>query len=434
MLSQRSLNPSRHEALAERVLLIIAGLFMLVNIAALNFLRGASVQGWLPVVVWFAAAAGGHVVLERRLPNRDPMLFPLVMMLSGFGLAVIDRLTPVFADRQAVWLLLSTAALIYSAAWPTVLRLLRDYRYLLFFGGLALLLASFLFGVNPSGQPGAPTLWLGAFGLYFQPAEILKIVLVGFLASYLAEQFPLLSSTQSNHTLEGGFLSPRLIGPVLLMWGICLLVLIWQRDLGTALIFFLVFLLLLYLATGRVLVLAAGGILIVMAGLLAYATFGVVTQRVNIWIDPWSQAEGSAYQIVQSLIAVSAGGVFGQGIGQGAPAYVPVVHSDAVYAAVAEEWGLLGAAFVIVMLLVIVARGLRVSIRLTDRPFSALLSAGLTLVIGVQSLLILAGVMRLIPLTGVTLPFVSYGGSSLLVSFVMVGTLLRLSAEDSRAL
>jgi cell division protein FtsW len=432
--SHRSLNPSRHEAVAERILLVIAGLFVVVNLAALNILRGVGSQDWAPILVWIAAAAGGHLVLERRLPNHDPLLFPLVMMLSGFGIAVIDRLAPVFADRQAAWLLLSTAALVFSAAWPTVLRLLRDYRYLLFFGGLGLLLASFVFGVNPSGQPGAPTLWLGAFGLYFQPAEILKIVLVAFLASYLAEQFPLLSSARANRALEGSFLSPRLIGPVLLMWGICLLVLIWQRDLGAALVFFLVFLLLLYAASGRLLVLAAGGVLIVAAGVLAYSTFPVVTQRVDIWIDPWSRAEGSAYQIVQSLIAVSAGGAFGQGIGQGSPAYVPVVHSDAVYAAVAEEWGLLGAAFIVLMLLVLVARGLRVGIRLTDRPFSALLSTGLTLVIGVQSLLILGGVMRLIPLTGITLPFVSYGGSSLLVSFVMVGVLLRLSAEDPYAI
>ncbi|MCU0466760.1 MAG: FtsW/RodA/SpoVE family cell cycle protein, partial [Anaerolineae bacterium] len=175
--------------------------------------------------------------------------------------------------------------------------------------------------------------------------------------------------------------------------------------------------------------------LMIIAGLLAYQLFGVVQLRVDIWVDPWTEAEGRGYHIVQSLMAFANGGVLGQGIGQGAPGYVPVVHSDSVYAAIAEEWGFLGAVGIVALLMIFTLRGLRAAIAHQERPFYALLAAGLTAMIAIQSLLIMGGVLKLIPLTGVTLPFVSYGGSSLLVSFTMVGLLLRLtSTENSHAL
>ncbi len=411
-----------------RVLLTLAGLFLTVNALALWLVRPAS--GWRPWVylgVWAVCAVGGHRWLERRLPGRDPLLFPLGLFLSGWGLLVIGRLMPGFADRQALWLALSTAALLATAGFAHGLRWLRSYRYLILALGLGLLAATILLGRNPSGLTGAPALWLGLGGLYIQPSELLKILLVAFLASYLAEQFPALR-VELPETRR--MVSPRVAGPVLLMWGLSLIILVWQRDLGTAGLFFIVFLLLLYMASGSLWILVGGALLGLGAVLAAYNLFAVVELRVDIWLNPWAEAEGRAYQIVQSLQAFAAGGVFGQGIGQGAPGYVPVVHSDFVFAAVAEEWGLLGVITLIGALATLSLRGLGAALRYPQRSFRSLLAAGLSLLLAVQSLMIMGGVLKLLPLTGVTLPFFSYGGSSLLVSFVALGLLIRLSAGE----
>jgi cell division protein FtsW (lipid II flippase) len=192
-------------------------------------------------------------------------------------------------------------------------------------------------------------------------------------------------------------------------------------------------LLLLYVASGFTPLLIGGALLVAAAGVVAYQLFAVVRLRIDIWINPWLEADGRAYQIVQSLMAFAAGGVFGQGIAQGAPNYVPVAHSDFIFAALAEEWGLLGVIVVIACFAILIARGLRIAACLSaaprSRPFHTLLAVGLTTVFGVQALLIMGGVIKLVPLTGVTLPFFSYGGSSLLISFIAVGLLMRLSSE-----
>ncbi|MFW5771829.1 MAG: FtsW/RodA/SpoVE family cell cycle protein [Phototrophicaceae bacterium] len=415
----------------ERRLLILAGLFIAVNLLALSILRPDSVStNGLALLAWIACAGVGHVVLNWLLPHRDGLLFALVMFLSGWGLVLIDRLAPRFADRQTLWLVISTAALLLVVALPRILDWLRQYRYLLLTGGLLLLGSTILLGSNPSGQAGAPQFWLGFAGIYFQPSEPLKIILVVFLASYLAEQYPSLRAeglVTGNRLLA---LSPRVFGPILLMWGLSVVVLVWQRDLGTAVLFFAVFLLLIYVASGTTLILFSGAGLIVLAGLAAYSLFDVVQLRVDIWLNPWPEADGRAYQIVQSLQAIASGGVFGQGIGQGYPMYIPVVHSDFIFAAMAEEFGLIGVITTIAVFIVIVVRGLNIAALHQGQPFRALLAIGLSAVIGVQSLMIMGGVVRLLPLTGVTLPFVSYGGSSLLTSFVLIGLLLRLSERD----
>ncbi|HEX2905500.1 MAG TPA: FtsW/RodA/SpoVE family cell cycle protein, partial [Phototrophicaceae bacterium] len=226
-------------------------------------------------------------------------------------------------------------------------------------------------------------------------------------------------------------LSPRVVGPVLLMWGLSVVILVWQRDLGTAVLFFIVFLVLLYVASGYSLILVSGTLLILVAGIIAYREFSVVQLRVDIWLNPWPEADNRAFQIVQSLLAFAAGGIFGQGVGQGSPTYIPVVHSDFAFAAIAEEWGLLGLVVVVVCLATLFTRGLRISVQQTGRPFRALLAVGLSTLLAAQSLLITGGVLKVLPLTGVTLPFLSYGGSSLLASFVMVGLLLRLSVPEA---
>jgi cell division protein FtsW (lipid II flippase) len=418
-----------------RAILLAAGGFIAINLAALWLQNPARGEIWVLFGVWAACAMIGSALTARLLPNRDPILFPLVIFMSGWGLIGIQRLAPNFAERQMIWLIISTVALLIVLALPNILTLLRAFRYSLLVTGLALLVGTILLGTNPSGQAGAPELWLGFGTIFFQPSEPLKIILVAFLASYLAEQYPALRAEGIDTSGKRRIwtISPRIGGPILLMWGVSIIVLIWQRDLGTAILFFLVFLLLLYVASGFTPLLIGGALLVAAAGVVAYQLFAVVRLRIDIWINPWLEADGRAYQIVQSLMAFAAGGVFGQGIAQGAPNYVPVAHSDFIFAALAEEWGLLGVIVVIACFAILIARGLRIAACLSaaprSRPFHTLLAVGLTTVFGVQALLIMGGVIKLVPLTGVTLPFFSYGGSSLLISFIAVGLLMRLSSE-----
>ncbi len=417
---------------SEHLLLSSGSVFLTANFLSLLIQETSnSLQDWIHLAIWGICALVGNQLLDRFLPDRDPLLFPITMILSGWGLALIDRLAPPFADRQTIWLMVSVSALLLVAIFPHPLRWLRQYRYILLLVGLLLLISTILLGTNPSRLIGAPQLWLGFGSIFFQPSEALKIILVAFLASYLAEHYPAIRAPALAGRERRLRISPSIFGPILLMWGICIVVLVWQRDLGTAILFFAVFLMLLYTASGYRLILVSGAILIVIAGVAAYAAFPVVRLRVDIWLNPWPEADGRAFQIVQSLLAFAAGGPFGQGIGQGSPTYIPVVHSDFVFAAIAEEWGLLGIVAVMVCISVLVIRGLQIALRHHRRPFLALFATGLTLLIAIQSFMIMAGVLKLIPLTGVTLPFLSYGGSSLLASFVMIGLLLRLSSLEA---
>jgi cell division protein FtsW (lipid II flippase) len=413
----------------ERLLLLISAVFIGANFLALSIVNASTPFNWIHFLVWMVCASLGTMMLDHYLPGRDPLLFPVVMLLSGWGLILIDRLAPNFADRQTIWLCIALVALLLVACLPHPLRWLRQYRYSLLLIGILLLVGTIILGRNPSGLVGAPQLWLGIGSVFFQPSEALKIILVAFLASYLAEQYPAVRS----QVLRPGWvnLSPRIFGPIVLMWGVCLVILVWQRDLGTAILFFTVFMLLLYVASGQGFILGSGFVLVVLAGIAGYFAFPVVRLRVDIWLNPWPEADGRAYQIVQSLLAFAAGGIFGQGVAQGSPTYIPVVHSDFAFSAVAEEWGLLGIITVIICLALIITRGFQTAVTHHKRAFLALLATGLSLVIAMQSLLIMGGVLKLVPLTGVTLPFLSYGGSSLLASFVMVGLLLRLSALES---
>ncbi|MBL8147943.1 MAG: FtsW/RodA/SpoVE family cell cycle protein [Anaerolineae bacterium] len=409
----------------ERALLVLGGAFLAVNTAALALLRSGDWTPWLTLIVWVGCALIGQQMLTRHLPQRDPLLFPLAMFLSGWGLLVIDRLAPDMANRQTVWLMIGVAVMIAAVRTRPLLHWLRRYRYTLLLASLLLLIATIRFGTNPSGAEGAPTLWIGFAGFYAQPSELLKVMLVAFLASYLSSQIPLLRT--GGHR---AVFNPRLLGPLFLMWGVAVVVLVWQRDLGTAVLVFAVFILLLYVVSGLLSVLVAGAALVVVAGVVAYAAFAVVQLRVDIWLNPWPESSGRAYQIVQSLMAFAAGGVTGQGIGQGAPGFIPVAHSDFVFAALAEEWGLLGVVVVLSFIAAYVLRALRAGMARRDSPFRTLLAVGLGLLIGMQALLIMGGVLKLVPLTGVTLPFLSYGGSSLVTSFLITGLLLRVSAPD----
>jgi cell division protein FtsW len=413
----------------ERGLLGVAALFVGVTHLSYLLLREQEITHLWRFGVWLLCVGGGHWALNRTLPTRDPLLYPVMMLFSGWGLALIDRLAPPFAVRQTLWLVIAMIALIAVIQLPHHLRWLSRYRYLWLIGGLGLLITTILLGRNPAGDaPYLPRLWLGVFDAYFQPSELLKIVLIIFLASYLADHRDLLIA--QGDSLIGW---ARYFAPLLSMWGVSVVILVWQRDLGTAALYLMVFLGLVYLATGQARYAFGGLALLGIAGVVAYFAYGLVRLRVDVWWNPWPEADDRAFQIVQSLIAFAAGGVFGQGIGQGSPTYIPVVHSDFVFAAIGEEWGLIGTLSVIASAALLTTRSFRLAAREEGRPFQSLLAAGIGLTYATQSLLILGGTLKVIPLTGVTLPFLSYGGSSLVINFLMFGLLFIISGSSKRA-
>lgn len=411
----------------ERSLLMLAALFVSLNHVAIILVLQRSLWILWSMVAWGLCAILLHRTLNRRLPHRDPYLLPAMLLLAGWGLNLIERLAPPFAGRQTIWLLISSTALIGILYLPTHLSWLQNYRYPWLILGVGLVAATILIGVNPSGF--GPRLWLSVGPQwYYQPSELLKILLVVFLASYLSDNWLML---RQQFTSLGKFSipAPGFLTPVLLMFSLCIVLLVWQRDLGTATIFFMVFMLMLYLASGQWLLLVGGGILLFLSSLVGYMLFDVVALRIDVWLNPWNEAEGRAFQIVQSLMAVADGGIIGQGVGQGIPTYIPVVHSDFVFSAIAEEWGFVGVIGLLATIALIVIRGLRIATVSQAQPFRAFLAAGLSLMFAVQSLLIIGGTLRLWPLTGVTLPLVSYGGSSLLTTFMLIGLLLVMSEE-----
>ena len=370
---------------------------------------------WL--LVWVGCAWLLHRVAARARPHRDPLLLPLGMLLAGWGIQVIWRLAPAFGIRQLGWFLLGTMGAAALLRMDPELRSLRRYRYLWTLGGLLLLLLTLFFGTHPSG--GSPRLWLGCCGFYFQPSEPLRLLLVAFLASYLGDRMLLPLGKRLG-------LTPRAMIPLIAIWLISVLLLIAQRDLGTGMLVLAILAFLLYVATEDLQILAAAGFVGVAAGGVGYALFDVVRLRMSAWLDPWSDPLGGAYQIVQSLIAVAAGGVLGRGPGLGSPGFIPAGHTDFIFAVIAEEFGLIGAAGLIALMAVLISRGLRAAASQRD-PFARLMAAGVSLSLGLQALLIIGGNLRLLPLVGVTLPFVSYGGSSLLTSFLSLGILISFS-------
>lgn len=449
--SVRSSPSAEREAARDRIELSLIGigaLFVLLNALAYSVVSSGRLTWdhlWAPVA-WLTGTVVFHLVLKNFKPSRDPYILPIVAFLSGWGLLLIDRLAPNFLGRQVLWVLLAYGVAATIAVWPGSLMPLIRYRYTLLVAGLALLALTLVFGVNPSG--GGARLWLPlpiplfTLPIYFQPSELMKIIMVVFFASYFTEREPQLRyGTVTNGRGNGGlpsaiFANVPFLGPLLVMWGFCMLLLVWQQDLGAASLFFILFLSLLYIATGQRSYLIGGLFLFAVAVVFAYIAFGdVVAPRVNTWLNPWPQASDQAYQVVQSLYAFGAGRLIGQGIGQGFPDYIPVVHSDFAFAAIGEEWGLLGAFAIVICFAVLAERGIRTALAAISsfppRHFYSYLATGITVMLAAQSLLIMSGVTKLLPLTGVTLPFVSYGGSSLLISFVLVGLLLYLSARTN---
>ena len=421
-------------------LLLVVAVALTTGWASLQSFRNGSLElgeAWLlgAYLVAMAAIHLGFVITGRRM---DQILFPAAALLGGISLLIMHRLPQDLAVQsiagrvlelgplQLLWILLgfgvlaATAILVRSDGW------LRRYKYTWAALGIALLLLVFLFGDVTGGARLALTIG----PISGQPSELLKVILVVFLAGYLAENRSLLATSS---TRLGAFNLPPLpyLLPMLAMWGLALAIVIVQRDLGAALLYFLVFLALLYVATRRASYVVLGLLMFLAGGAVLYQLFPHVQERINVWIDPFSDPQGSGYQIIRALYAYGRGGILGTGLGAGLPQVgevpsIPAIHTDFVFAALAEEMGMLGALAVLGVYVVIAERGFRIAATAAD-DFRALLATGLTLVIVVQAAIIAGGNLRVVPLTGITLPLISYGGSSLLVNGAVIGLLLALS-------
>lgn len=350
----------------------------------------------------------------------DILILPIIATLTGLGLAEVWRIDPSHGWQQALWLVLG--AIVFAVAarfrnWNGM----ADLKYVWAVLGALLLLVTVVLGTEVGGAKA----WLRIGGHSLQTSEVAKLLVVASLAGHLAESKEFLAAPRRRF----GFLripSARHLGPLLVMWALFMLMFVQQRDLGGALLLFGVFVIMLYVASGRVLYLGAGGLLVSLGGALAYMAFGHVRTRFTVWLNPWPDFDVKGYQIIQGLFALGAGGIFGTGLGLGSPQVVPAAVNDFIFNALVEELGLMGGTFILALYMILVARGLKWAQAHGD-SVQALAGMGLSVLLGLQAFIIIGGVTRLIPVTGITLPFLSYGGSSLLASFAQLGLLYSLS-------
>ncbi len=381
-------------------LLIILGLLVVAHLATRTFARGA-----------------------------DGTLLPLAALLNGLGYVMIARVDTDLAGLQATWTFVAITA--YVATLFVVRRVpdLARYKWTFALIGIVLLMLPFVPGLGFSAPDGA-RLWVSIGPINFQPGEFAKIALALFFAAYLTERRELLASGTWSvgpfHLPE-----PRHLGPLFIAWAASLVVMIGQKDLGSSLLFFALFVVLLWVATERLSWLAMGAVLFAAGSFAAWTLLANVQDRVDIWLNPWTQRDTKGFQLVQSTFALAWGKLTGTGLGLGDPSRIPEVKNDFIFAAFAEELGLLGGTALIVAYLLMVGSGLRIAIQ-AERTFEKLLATGLTTILAVQAFVIIGGVTRVVPLTGVTLPFVSYGGSSLLANYILLALLMRIADSSAQ--
>ena len=370
-----------------------------------------------------------HLFIRRSLPYADPYLFPLVALLAAFGLVMIYRINDGLARDQANWFVLGLALFVLTIRFLRNYEVLERYRYLIATAGIALLMMPRVPGIGQQTNGAYLAIKIGP--LNFQPTEFAKLGLVIFLASYLHEKREVL--IVGARRVAGVTLPPlKHFGPMLVVWGASMFMLIFIRDLGSSLMFYAAFLALLYVATSRLSFVVIGMTMFFLGAWFFSAHVPHVHDRVDIWLDPWKNADSTGFQIAQSLFAQADGGLFGKGFGQallelpGGGTILPAPQTDLIYAVIVDELGLFGAAAVILIYALIVERGFKTAMLARD-GFSKLLATGLTAVFALQAFVIIGGVTRVIPLTGVTLPFISYGGSSIVANFVLLALLLLVS-------
>jgi len=423
----------------ELVLLVgawLVGVFAWILVDASS--DSGSLGGWSALLSAGLLLLCAHAVVRWQAPYADPVLLPCVALLNMLGLAMIHRLDAANAARaiandspqptpdvylQLTWMLLGL--ILFSL----IIALLRNHRRLAQFTftsgliGIVLLFLPLVPGVGNVVNGGR--LWISILGFTFQPGELAKVALAIFFAGYLVGRRHTLAHVRGS-ILGIGVPRFRDVGPLIFVWFVALLVLVLEHDLGTSLLLFGLFTVLLYVATSRRSWVVIGALLLGVGGSAAYFAFGHVRIRFSIWLDPFSQANDDGFQIVQSLYGLANGGLFGTGWGQGYPQLVPFAKTDFITSALGEELGLAGLIAILLVYAIVVERGARAAVGTRD-PFGNLLAIALTTVIGLQAFIVIGGVTRLIPLTGLTTPFMSYGGSSLVANYILVALLIRIS-------
>ncbi|HET7449088.1 MAG TPA: FtsW/RodA/SpoVE family cell cycle protein [Gaiellaceae bacterium] len=383
---------------------------------------------------FFALYLAAHIVARLSVPNADPYLLPMAGLLTAIGVTEIYRLGNADAFRQGLWIVIGVGLFALAVfGLRRDYRVLEQYKYLFGIGAIVLLFLPRVPGIGTTVN-GA-RLWVHVGAFRFQPGEFSKIFLIVFLAAYLREKREVLAQAR-----------PKDLGPLLVIWGGCMLVLVSSNDLGSGLLYFGIFLAMLYVATARLSFVLIGAALFVAGGIGAYEKIGHVHERVTIWLHPWTSTkvfcpttgglalrqDCQSYQLVKSLYSIGNGGFGGAGLGKGTfttadgHQLIPYINSDFIYSALAQELGLVGAAALLLVFMLFVARGMKIALQ-ADDGFSKLLAAGLTFGFALQTFIIVGGVLRIIPLTGITLPFVSYGGSSVVANFLLLGGLLLVS-------
>jgi cell division protein FtsW (lipid II flippase) len=417
---------------------LLVGAVVLTSLAAV--LLGWSESPELPptaIVTGLALAITAlvaHLTVRTFAPDADPTLLPMAFLLNGLGLVFVRRVDLAtgsnLAATQTVWTAVSVGALCATLLVIRRVGVLGRYQYTFGLLTILLLLSPLVPGLSAGVINGA-RLWIDLFGMRFQPGEIAKLTMVVFLAGYLERNRALLSVATQR---IGPVMLPaaRHLAPVLVAAVMAMVIMAGLRDLGTALLFFGAFIAMLYVATGRLAYPAFGAVFFAFGAWVAYQQFSHVRVRVSIWLDPWADVTGIGYQLAQSLFALGTGGLTGTGLGLGRPQDVPFSATDAIFVVIGEELGLLGATVVLLLYLIIVVRGYRIAQTARDE-FGTLLATGLTVTLAAQTFLIVGGLTRLVPLTGITLPFVSYGGSALLSNYLLIAILLRISDESRGA-
>jgi cell division protein FtsW (lipid II flippase) len=425
----------------ELLALVPASLLLTAGFAAI-FIQESDVVSDVSLTygAWFLGLCfAGHLFLRFTLPHADPYMFPLVAVLACFGLVVIYRIDEDLARQQATWFVVGLLLFALTILLLRDLRVLERYRYTIALAGLFLLFLPRVPGIGQ--QVNGAYLGVGIGPISFQPAEFGKIAIIVFLAAYLRETRQVL--VQGSRRFLGITIPPlKHFGPLLVVWGAAMLMLVFIRDLGSSLMYFGGFLALLYVATNRLSFVTIGLALFALGAWFMASTVSHVQDRIDIWLDPFNpvyiaRETGGSYQIAQSMFAQADGGLFGTGLGAsllrgpGGEILLPAPHTDLIYAVITSELGLVGACGLLLVYMLLVERGLRTAMLASD-SFSKLLAAGLSAVFALQVFVIVGGVTRVIPLTGVTLPFVSYGGSSILANFVLLALLLLVSERARR--
>ena len=422
--------------------LCVVGGLTAIGFASVYIARQAEVNwGSLGYAVFFFALyVGAHLITRIAVPNADPYLLPMAGLLTAVGVTEIYRLGPSDAFKQGIWIVVGLGLFALALfGLRRDYRVLEQYKYLFGVGAIALLFLPQLPGIGETVNGARLWVHLGPYQL--QPGEFAKIFLIVFLAGYLREK---------REVLAQGRLKD--MGPLLVIWGGCMLVLVSSNDLGSALLYYGIFLAMLYVATARISFVLVGIALFVVGCVGAYEKIGHVRERVTIWLHPWTSSavycpltggkalrqDCESYQLVKSLYSIGNGGFGGVGLGKGTftttngHQLIPEINSDFIYSAIAQELGLIGAAALLLVFMLFVMRGMKIALQ-ADDGFSKLLAAGLTFGFALQTFIIVGGVLRIIPLTGITLPFVAYGGSSVVANFLLLAGLLLVSHRASSA-